>query len=110
VPVEGFTLADAVAELSDGELAEVETVVVLDGALERSELEHAAMSGTRTDARAVRRLMRNMASSRCGAEVRGLRTPGGKARRWPRHHAGWVRHQLIASESVDVRREVASWV
>jgi len=63
VPTEGFTLADAVPEVSVGELAEVETVVVLDGELERSELEHAARSGTRTDARAVRRMMRDMGSS-----------------------------------------------
>jgi hypothetical protein len=63
VTIEGFTLADAVAELSDGELAEVETVVVLDGELGRSELEHAAMSGTSTDARVVRRMRRDMGSS-----------------------------------------------
>ena len=64
MPTEGFTLADAVPELSDGELAEVETVVVLDGELERSELEHAAMNPGYTDTRLVGRWAAG--SSWCG--------------------------------------------
>jgi hypothetical protein len=80
VPTEGFTLADAVPELSVGELAEVETVVALDGALERSELEHAAMSGTRTDARAVRRMMRDMVPPGCGVEGSGTPDAGRKGK------------------------------